>query len=432
MSTELRLPRLGETMEEGIVVTWNLTEGESFERGDTLLEVETDKMVAEVPALENGILLKILVEEQAKVKVGDIFAIIDPSDKSSKRSEIPTKTEQVNSQNTLESPPASNELSKSFKQDGKDPDLIRAVPAARRLAKRYGINLKVLSGSGPAGRIERSDVVLGYQDEPKVASLKQRFGPQMGPRGVRFLRRGKQSGTPVVLLHGFASDLHSWRLIHGPLSRQRDVIALELPGHGESKDWQQSRGLLALAENIEQVIIELELGPVDLVGHSLGGAIAVCLASQQASMVRQLTLLAPIGFGTEINLSAVEQFTQELPESELKLALSRLFYDVRWLSKDLVEATKQNFHSLVRRQQAQNLLRSIFPLGEQQWDARNILSKLHQPVRILWGEEDLIVPVRHLNGLPGWVAQHPLSKVGHLPQIEAAPLLLRILQADPP
>ena len=432
MSTELRLPRLGETMEEGIVVTWNLTEGESFERGNTLLEVETDKMVAEVPALENGILLQILVEEQAKVKVGDILAIIDPLDKSSKRKEIPTKPEQVNSQNTLESPLALKELSKSFKQGVKNPDLIRAVPAARRLAKRYEVNLKLLSGSGPAGRIERSDVVQADHDETKVASLKQRFVPQMGPRGVRFLRRGKQSGTPVVLLHGFASNLHSWRLIHGPLSRQRDVIALELPGHGESNDWLQSRGLLALAENIEQVIIELELGPVDLVGHSLGGAIAVCLASQQASMVRQLTLLAPIGFGTEINLSAVEQFTQELPESELKLALSRLFYDVRWLGKDMVEATKQNFHSAVRRQHAQNLIRSIFPSGEQQWDARNILSKLHQPVRILWGEEDLIVPMRHLNGLPGWVAQHRLSKVGHLPQIEAASLLLRILQADPP
>ena len=91
MSTELRLPRLGETMEEGIVVTWNLSEGESFERGDTLLEVETDKMVAEVPALESGTLLEILVEEQTKVKVGDILALIDPSDKTSRKIEIPTE-----------------------------------------------------------------------------------------------------------------------------------------------------------------------------------------------------------------------------------------------------------------------------------------------------------------------------------------------------
>ncbi|MEL0330190.1 MAG: biotin/lipoyl-containing protein, partial [Deltaproteobacteria bacterium] len=117
MSTELRLPRLGETMEEGIVVTWNLSEGESFERGDTLLEVETDKMVAEVPALESGTLLEILVEEQTKVKVGDILALIDPSDKTSRKIEIPTEKEQVPSQNTPEPLPASNDSSQFLAHD---------------------------------------------------------------------------------------------------------------------------------------------------------------------------------------------------------------------------------------------------------------------------------------------------------------------------
>ena len=431
MSTELRLPRLGETMEEGIVVTWNLSEGESFERGDTLLEVETDKMVAEVPALESGTLLEILVEEQTKVKVGDILALIDPSEKTSRKIEIPTKKEQVPSQNTPEPLPASNDSSQFLAHD-ENLELIRAIPGARRLAKRYGIDLTTVSGTGPAERIERSDVVKAFQNKPEVASPKQSFGPQLGPGGIRFLRRGKQGGTPVVLLHGFASDLHSWRLIHGPLSRHRDVIAIELPGHGGSIDWQKSGGVQALAEHLEQVIIELELGAVDLVGHSLGGAIAVYLASQQTNMVSRLTLLAPVGFGTEINLSAVEPFTEELAESEIKLSLSRLFYDLKWVSEDLIDATKKNFGNSTRRVQARDLLKSIFPSGSQEWDGQSLLCKLNQPVRILWGEEDMILPIRHLNGLPGWVAQHRLSKVGHVPQIEAAPLLLRILQADPP
>ncbi len=103
MSTELRLPRLGETMEEGIVVTWNLSEGESFERGDTLLEVETDKMVAEVPALESGTLLEILVEEQTKVKVGDILALIDPSENFQEKLKYQLRRNRLPSQNTPES-----------------------------------------------------------------------------------------------------------------------------------------------------------------------------------------------------------------------------------------------------------------------------------------------------------------------------------------
>ena len=143
-------------MEEGIVVTWNLSEGESFERGDTLLEVETDKMVAEVPALESGTLLEILVEEQSKVKVGDILALIDPSEKSPRKTEISTKTEQAPSQNIPESPPVSYDPSQSLAHNQKAPDLIRAIPGARRLAKRYGIDLKTVIGTGPAGRIERS------------------------------------------------------------------------------------------------------------------------------------------------------------------------------------------------------------------------------------------------------------------------------------
>ncbi|MGB1835064.1 MAG: alpha/beta fold hydrolase, partial [bacterium] len=254
---------------------------------------------------------------------------------------------------------------------------IRAIPGARRLAKRYGINLKTVSGTGPAGRIQRSDVVKAFQNEPEVTSPKQSFGPKLGPGGVRFLRRGKQGGTPVVLLHGFASDLHSWRLIHGPLSRHRDVIAIELPGHGGSRDWQKSGGVQALAEHLEQVIIELELGEVDLVGHSLGGAIAVYLASQQPNMVRRLTLLAPVGFGTEINLSAVEPFTEELAESEIKLSLSRLFYDLKWVSQDLIDATKKNFGNSTRRVQARDLLKSIFPSGSQEWDGQSLLCKLN-------------------------------------------------------
>jgi pyruvate dehydrogenase E2 component (dihydrolipoamide acetyltransferase) len=416
-------------MEEGVVVTWNLSAGESFDRGDILLEVETDKMVAEVPALESGTLLEILVQEQAKVKVGNVLALFKPSKISAQTIERPAELEQTHHQKNLESQPAlvSSPL---LNREEDTAQQIPAVPAARRFAKLHGIELSEIVGSGPRGRIERLDVVKGPQNRVTISTYKQSLVPQVGSGGVRFLRRGKQSDTPIVLLHGFASDLHSWRLIHGPLSRNRDVIAIELPGHGESGDWKQSGGIQAMAQHLEQVIVELELGTVDLVGHSLGGAIAVCLASQQSNMVRQLTLLAPIGFGQEIHLSAVEQFTEELSESELKLALSRLFYDRRWLSNDLIEAAKGNFGSPARRNQAKYFLNEIFPKGVQDWNGRDLLNKLNQPVRVLWGEEDLIVPVLHLNGMPGWVAQHRLSKVGHVPQLEAAPLLLRILQTD--
>ena len=70
------LPRMGETMEEGTVLTWFKSPGDSFKRGEVLLELETDKMVVEVPALEDGDLLEILASEQATVEIGSSLALI--------------------------------------------------------------------------------------------------------------------------------------------------------------------------------------------------------------------------------------------------------------------------------------------------------------------------------------------------------------------
>ena len=70
------LHRMGETMEEGTVLTWFKSPGDSFKRGEVLLELETDKMVVEVPALEDGDLLEILASEQATVEIGSSLALI--------------------------------------------------------------------------------------------------------------------------------------------------------------------------------------------------------------------------------------------------------------------------------------------------------------------------------------------------------------------
>ena len=74
------LPRMGETMEEGTVLTWFKSPGDSFKRGEVLLELETDKMVVEVPALEDGDLLEILASEQSTVEIGSALALIGMRD----------------------------------------------------------------------------------------------------------------------------------------------------------------------------------------------------------------------------------------------------------------------------------------------------------------------------------------------------------------
>ena len=97
MEKTLTLPRLGETMEEGTVLAWSKISGEEYDRGDILLELETDKMVVEVPALEDGKILEILADEGAVVAIGEPIARVEvcllytsPSPRDRQKSRMPS------------------------------------------------------------------------------------------------------------------------------------------------------------------------------------------------------------------------------------------------------------------------------------------------------------------------------------------------------
>ena len=77
MSTELTMPMLGEVMEEGLVLSWKKQEGEAVEKGETILEIETDKAVAEVESPASGVVTKILVPEGETVPVNTPLAVIE-------------------------------------------------------------------------------------------------------------------------------------------------------------------------------------------------------------------------------------------------------------------------------------------------------------------------------------------------------------------
>ena len=98
------LPRMGETMEEGTVLTWFKSPGDSFKRGEVLLELETDKMVVEVPALEDGDLLEILASEQSTVEIGSSLALIGMREKDSRVEDSKGKLKTYSSMEQ-ESPP---------------------------------------------------------------------------------------------------------------------------------------------------------------------------------------------------------------------------------------------------------------------------------------------------------------------------------------
>lgn len=140
MAKKILMPRLSLTMKEGTVIRWYKKEGESVEKGEPLVEVLSEKVTYDIEAPESGVLRKILAEEGKEVPVNGILGIVGAPD------ELLLETEE-----TVKPVPAEIPTRKVEKR-------VLASPAARRLAREYGVDLERIRGTGPEGRIVERDV----------------------------------------------------------------------------------------------------------------------------------------------------------------------------------------------------------------------------------------------------------------------------------
>ncbi|MER3409495.1 MAG: hypothetical protein C4306_05195 [Thermoleophilia bacterium] len=155
MATAVKLPRLGQGMESGTVVRWLKQEGERVERGEPLFEVDTEKATQEVEAEAAGVLLKIVVRE-GEVPVGTVLAYIGEPGEAVPEPEAPSgdgrREEAVPSERVS---PGGAVAAPAERAPG---ERVKASPLARRLARERGIDLSLLTGTGPEGRIVAEDV----------------------------------------------------------------------------------------------------------------------------------------------------------------------------------------------------------------------------------------------------------------------------------
>jgi pyruvate dehydrogenase E2 component (dihydrolipoamide acetyltransferase) len=301
----LTLPRLGETMESGRVVGWLKRPGEAFRRGETIVEIETDKTVVELPALADGRLLEILAAEGENVTVGMPLcryegggggtpAVVEAEKAEAAVAEVPSPAELGTSAIRADRPAAAEQR-------------LRATPRARRLARARGIDLARIAGTGRRARVQGVDVLAAA---PGAAGA---GGPELDARGLLFAdlpegrlayrawaAEGAAARGTVLLLHGLGGDAETWAGFAPVLARQGwDVIAPDMPGHGATGIEAASVG--EIAAPLAGLAASLGLGDVELVGHSLGAAAAVRAARDGSLRVRRLTLLAPVGLGAEID-----------------------------------------------------------------------------------------------------------------------------------
>lgn len=414
MSAEatILLPRLGETMEKGTIVGWQVAPGADFSRGDVLVEVETDKTVVEVPALGDGRLIEILADEGAEVPIGAPIARFEGEPFPETEDETPAEAPELIS-------PAAAQANRRVvaSPDGK----VRASPAARRLARQTGTPLASLTGTGPRGRITTDDVRAGASAEGAPATV------EVTGRPMRYLRLGAGRRTPIVLVHGFGGDLYSWLLNHKWLAEDRPVYAVDLPGHGESALDPDASGLDALGGALAGFLERMGLGPVHLVGLSMGGAVSLWLASEQSHRVASLTLIASAGLGAEANRHFVDTVSNAESEDELMSLIDDLFAEDRPFERDLIAKMAR-----VRQQPGyldglKAIARGLMIDGRQGWDLRSRVAEITVPMKVIWGTEDKVIPVTHVRGLPGTVGVHIFQGAGHLIQMERPEQVNRLI-----
>ncbi|MFT3990175.1 MAG: pyruvate dehydrogenase complex dihydrolipoamide acetyltransferase [Luteolibacter sp.] len=168
MPVNIEMPKLSDTMTEGTLIKWHKQIGDSVEIGDILAEVETDKATMEMEAFDEGTLTSILVKEGEKVAIGGILAVLDGDDSGSAAPASAPASAPVETAPAAATPAASAPApAPAAAASG---DRVKASPLARKIAAEKGVDLNSLSGSGPAGRIVKSDVLGSGSSEASAAS----------------------------------------------------------------------------------------------------------------------------------------------------------------------------------------------------------------------------------------------------------------------
>lgn len=165
MAIEIKVPPLGESLVDAVVGQWLKSEGEEISRGETILELETDKVNLDVAAEDDGILGTIQKQEGDTVTVGEVLGMIEAGGNGAAKAEA-APAEAASEPEAAESPapepapaPAATEEAPAEQPPAGEDGAGRAAPAVRRMAEEHAIDLSQVKGTGAGGRITRDDLV---------------------------------------------------------------------------------------------------------------------------------------------------------------------------------------------------------------------------------------------------------------------------------
>jgi pyruvate dehydrogenase E2 component (dihydrolipoamide acetyltransferase) len=351
------MPKWGLSMQLGKITGWSVAEGDEVSAGDELADIETDKIAGTLEAAQAGTVRRIVARVGEDVPVSGTIALMAPAEVS-------------------------------------DDALDAAVAQARA----------VIDAGVP-------DQAAG---EPVVETA------DVAGRKIRYAGAG-QDGDVVLLIHGYGGDRNSWLFLQEPLAARHRVYALDLPGHGTSSKDVGDGSVGVLADAVVGVLDSIGAGRAHLVGHSLGGAVAVAAATRNPRRIGSLTLIAPSGFGPEINAGYLRGFADAQTRRELKPVVGQLFADESLVTRQVVDDLLA-YKRLDGVDEALHALLGALLLpegGTQAADATAAVAALGGavPVTVIWGRDDRVIPAAHAEAVAGAV-RVLVDGAGHMPHME--------------
>ena len=353
------MPKWGLSMQLGKVTSWIVAEGDEVGVGDELADIETEKIAGTLEASDAGTVRRLIARVGEDVPVSGTIALIAPP------------------------------------VVGDD-----ALDAAVREARAV-IEAGVPDDAGGAAELQTADV---------------------GGRKISYAGAG-EDGDVILLVHGYGGDRNSWLFLQEPLAAKYRVYALDLPGHGTSAKDVGDGTLGVLGDAVTGVLDALGAGRAHLVGHSMGGAVALEVTARDPARIASLTLIAPSGFGTEINTGYLRGFADAQTRRELKPVVGQLFTDESLVTRQLVEDLLAYKRLDGVDQALHALLGTLLDGDSQRGDSAAALAAVLAagggavPVTVVWGRADQIIPAAQAESVPGAV-RHVIDGAGHMPQME--------------
>jgi pyruvate dehydrogenase E2 component (dihydrolipoamide acetyltransferase) len=308
---------------------------------------------------------------------------------------------------------------------------VNASPAARRLAQELGVDLSTLVGTGPGGMIGREDVLRASQESQAVSEEAEEQDIDVNGIKVHYLVAGPVNAPHVVFVHGLGGSNATWALNLPAFAEQFHICALDLVGAGSSDKPTTDYSAPALAAFLANFLDALgpEWQRVSLIGHSLGGAIALAFAQHHPERVDKLILVDSAGLGVEIDSVLLNLIGSEPTPEHIRSELACFFTNLDLVQQALIDQIYQQRQQPGAREALLLTATAAFANGQQQIDLREALAALPKPTLIVWGANDEVIPVSHAQQAQQSAQSRVeiFSDCGHCPHIEHSDAFNRLV-----